>query len=119
MKAGEQLRRQFTQRFGRIAGGDTDEAIRVWLGGREPAEVITACVMDLPLGLREEFLEAWADDWHMVVVAHDRHPELMPIAEWATGQEGLLLLATKSGPTPPAVFLLTEGPGPAPKVPVA
>lgn len=92
-------RRDFVKALGgRVAGFDQPPV-------GDPGDVVAACALDLDPIVQAQFLEAFADDWQMLIVAHCDHPELLAIGEWAEAQEGVLFLASPSGPPPPAVFI--------------
>lgn len=93
-------------------GVDDPTVLGDFRGGRSEAEVIADVVMDMPPAMREEFLAAWERPWAMVMVLHDRHPSLHQVARWATAQpETILVLASPSGPTAPAVQLIVAPAG--------
>lgn len=90
---------------GRVAGADPRVLAR-WLENREPRDVVHACVMDLDDDQRAGFLEAWAEPWSAVLIANARHPSLTELADYARRHDGTILLASPSGPPPPAVLVI-------------
>lgn len=100
---------QFRRDLGGVIAGGDDEAtvLGIWLAGRSPQRLVTACVLDLPPADRSEFMRRWRGPWDLVLVAHARHPCLGELATWTeVVDDDVILLATPSGPPPPAVFAL-------------
>ena len=95
------------------------DAFRAALGGRragfdspEVADVegaVVSTIMGFDPATQARVLEAWEDDWRLVIAVHDRHPDLATIHAWVhtlPDDEVVLLLASPGGPPPPAVVLL-------------
>lgn len=90
-------------------GGTLPSSQSEWMVD-DPTRMIAACANDLDSEQLAGFKEAFEEPWTMLLVLHCEHPSLMEVAGWAYGRADTILLASPSGPPPPALAIFTRPP---------
>lgn len=86
--------------------GDDPTVLERWTRGRSFDSVAADVIADQPDRLELVRLLC-APDFGAMLICSSAHPYLEHLVDWVNRQADLLLVASPSGPPPPAVFIYT------------